>query len=57
MCVADLSPGELAVSIAIQSDGISEVAKGDVPLSLNAIILNRQREIAVAGFVSPSGKA
>lgn len=56
MLVPDLSPGELAVSVTVQPDGIGEVAQRDVPLPFNVIFLNRQGKIAVAGLVSPSRK-
>ena len=42
MLVPHLSPSELAVPITIQFDCIGEVAEGDVPLTLNVIVLNRQ---------------
>ena len=57
MRVADFSPSESAVAVAIQSDCIVKVTQGNVPLPLDLIMRNGQREITVARLMGKSWKA
>ena len=50
----DLSPGDLAVAVGIEPNGVIEIAQRDVPLSSQVIPLHRKHEVAVARLVGVS---
>jgi hypothetical protein len=50
----DLSPGDLAIAVGIEPNGVIEIAQRDVPLSSQVITLHRKREVAVAWLVGVS---
>jgi hypothetical protein len=41
LALANLAPGELAVLVAIEADRMVEVAKGDVPATIDAGLAGR----------------
>jgi hypothetical protein len=51
MMCAQLAPGDDTVVIAVDSDGVIEIAQRDVPLSRNVPSVEVQAEVAVARFM------
>ena len=52
----DFSPGDLAIGVGIEPNGVIKVAQCDIPLSAHVLVPYRKREVAVARLVSMSGR-
>ena len=53
MALAQLTPGDVTVAVAVQANGKVDVAQRNVPLAAHALALHGQHQIAVAGLVRP----
>ena len=47
----DLAPGDCAIAVPVQPDGVLQVAQRDVPAAHDPLLPDNQAEIAVAGLV------
>src|SRR6516164_2079235 len=52
-----LRPGDLSVTVGIEPNGVIEIAKRDIPLSGQVIVVHRKREVAVAWLVGVSRRS
>ena len=53
-CLAlQLAPGDRAVAVGIEPDGVLEIAQGDVPLPAQRPAIGVQRQVAVARLCAP----
>src|SRR5215475_5343041 len=52
----DFPPGDLAIAVGIEPNGVIEITQRDVPMSGQVVTLQRKREIAVARLVGEGGR-